>query len=217
VSAAQPAPARLPRRRGARTAERILDAAEARFAEQGFAGTALREVAVDVGIRTPSLYNHFESKDELYAAVLERGIRPVMEALAGFVRDGAGDDEQRVLLERVVGLLGRRPNLLRLVQFEILTGGERLTPALRGWLETALGRAEELVAEAPGSPPWPPDQIPLLVLALFHAVVGHFTTASLYRELTGEDLLSPAGLARQTRFLHEVVSRLLPDEPPKRG
>ena len=214
--ASQPTRSQAPRRggsrRGERTAERILDAAEARFAEHGYAGTTLREVAADVGIRTPSLYNHFESKDDLYAAVLERGLGPVIEALAGFVRAGGGDD-QRVLLEHLVGLLARRPNLLRLVQYEILTGGARLTPALRGWLEQALGRAAEIVAEEPGTPPWPPEQIPLLVLALFNAVVGYFTIAPLYRDLMGEDLLSASGLERQTRFLNEVVTRLLPDDP----
>ena len=199
-------------RKGERTAERILDAAEARFAEHGFEGTRLREIAAEVGIRNPSLYNHFVSKDELYAAVLERGLRPVIEALAGFVRGAAGGESQRRLLEQLVALLARRPNLLRLVQYEILTGGARLSPALRGWLEAALGRAEEIVAADPGTPPWPQDQIPLLVLALFHAVVGHFTIAPLYRDLTGEDLLSAAALERQTRFLNEVVNRLLPDE-----
>jgi AcrR family transcriptional regulator len=210
-------PRRAPTRRGERTAERILDAAEARFAEQGFAGTTLRDVAADVGIRNPSLYNHFESKDELYAAVLERGIQPVIDALAGFVRGGADDDERRALVEHLVGLVAHRPNLLRLVQFEILTGGARLTPALRGFIEVALARAGEIVAQDPGTPPWADEQVPLLVLALFNAFVGYFTIAPLYRDLTGEDLLSAPALERQTRFLNEVVSRLLPDAPSPRG
>jgi len=217
LPAAPPAPLRAraaqrATRRGERTAERILDVAEARFAQHGFEGTRLREIAADVGIRNPSLYNHFASKDDLYAAVLARGLRPVIDALADFVRGALGDESQRRLLEQLVELLAGRPDLLRLIQYEILTGGARLSPALLGWLETALGRAGEIVAADPGTPPWPADQIPLLVLALFHAVVGYFTIAPLYRDLTGEDLLSAKGLERQTRFLNEVVSRLLPDD-----
>ena len=217
MPAAPPAPLRAraaqrATRRGERTAERILDVAEARFAQHGFEGTRLREIAADVGIRNPSLYNHFASKDDLYAAVLARGLRPVIDALADFARGALGDESQRRLLEQLVELLAGRPDLLRLIQYEILTGGARLSPALLGWLETALGRAGEIVAADPGTPPWPADQIPLLVLALFHAVVGYFTIAPLYRDLTGEDLLSAKGLERQTRFLNEVVSRLLPDD-----
>ena len=70
------------RRKGERTAERILDAAEALFAERGYAGATLRDVATEVGLRTPSLYNHFPNKESLYAAVLERGISPVLDVLA---------------------------------------------------------------------------------------------------------------------------------------
>lgn len=199
--------------RGERTRERILDAAEALFADHGFAGTALRDVAAAVGLRTPSLYNHFESKDELYAAVLERGIRPVIELLAGFVGRRGADGMHRELLEEVVKLLGARPNLLRLVQFETLTGGARLTPALREWMSTAFERAAELLHDDPGAKPWPDEQLPLLVLAMYHVVIGYFTIAPFYRELSGEDLTAPEALTRQTEFLYELVGRLLPNAP----
>ena len=54
------------------TAERILDAAESLFAEKGYSATSLGDVADRVGIRSPSLYNHFRNKEALYEAVLER-------------------------------------------------------------------------------------------------------------------------------------------------
>ena len=55
------------------TRDRILDTAEALFAERGFAGTAVRDIAAAVGLTAASLYNHFAGKEALYAAVLERG------------------------------------------------------------------------------------------------------------------------------------------------
>ena len=54
------------------TADRILDAAEDLFAEKGYSATSLGDVADRVGIRSPSLYNHFRNKEALYEAVLER-------------------------------------------------------------------------------------------------------------------------------------------------
>lgn len=52
------------------TAARIQDAAMARFAAQGFDGTSLVEIASDVGIKAPSIYAHFRSKDALYLSLI---------------------------------------------------------------------------------------------------------------------------------------------------
>ena len=54
------------------TAQRILDAAQRLFAERGFNGTAVRDIAGRVGLNPASLYNHFRNKEALYEAVLER-------------------------------------------------------------------------------------------------------------------------------------------------
>ena len=54
------------------TSDKILDAAEDLFAEKGYSATSLGDVADKVGIRSPSLYNHFKNKEALYKAVLNR-------------------------------------------------------------------------------------------------------------------------------------------------
>ncbi|MEW5683767.1 MAG: TetR/AcrR family transcriptional regulator [Pseudomonadota bacterium] len=54
----------------ASTRSRMLDAALRLFAENGFAGTSMRMLARETGLRESSFYNHFASKDELYQAVI---------------------------------------------------------------------------------------------------------------------------------------------------
>jgi AcrR family transcriptional regulator len=99
-----------PRRKGEITAERILDAAEEIFSERGYAGTTLRDVAERVGLRIPSLYNHFASKDSLYAAVLERGIGPVLGILSEFTEEGQDTyRDSALVMKRIMALLARRP------------------------------------------------------------------------------------------------------------
>jgi len=199
---------------GERTAERILDAAEELFAERGYAGATLRDVATRVGVRPPSLYNHFASKDALYAAVLERGIGPLIELLA---RSAAAPAEEASdpgrLVTEVMEILVRRPGLPRLVLHETLAGGQRLTPILRSWIAPAFARAHELVSANPAASRWDPEQIPLLVLAMYNVVVGYFTIASLYRDLSGAELLADTALEAQTRFLRELVGRLFGPGP----
>jgi AcrR family transcriptional regulator len=203
-----------PVRRGERTADRILDAAEAVFAERGFAGSALRDVAERVGVRAPSLYNHFESKESLYAAVLERAVGPLLALLADAAA-GRGPRDSGQLTADVMALLAKHPHLPRLVALETLAGSQRLTPMLRRWIAPAFARARELVEADPGARRFDTEQIPHLVLAMYHVVVGYFTTADLYAELAGEDALSDAALARQTRFLRALVALLFSDEAPK--
>ena len=207
-SSASEAGATRPRRKGELTRERILDAAEEIFAERGFEGTTLRDVAARVGLRNPSLYNHFDSKDDLYAAVLERGVGPVLKVLSEFVARGTSDSA--VVVQRMMELLADRPNLCRLVQHETLAGGQRLTPLLRDWIVPVLSRGQQM-AEQSAAVRWPKEEIPLLVLAMYHVVVGYFAMAPLYRDLGGEDLLAPEAVARQTRFLTELVERLFPE------
>ena len=200
------------RRGGEITAERILDAAEALFAERGYDGTTLRDVATGVGIRIPSLYNHFDGKDSLYAAVLDRGIRPVVELLTEFVQRGGPPDSPE-LIRQVMAMLTRRPRLPRLVMHETVSGGPRLTPMLRNWITPTFSRAFEMVEASGGA--WQPEQTKLVVLAMYHVVVGYFAIAPLYHQLSGEDLLSTQALDAQTRFLADFVAKLFPDPTPR--
>jgi TetR/AcrR family transcriptional regulator len=204
-----------PPRKGEVTAGRILDAAEALFSERGYDGTTLRDVAGRVGLRIPSLYNHFASKDALYAAVLERGIGPVVALLADLTRAPAEvRSDPRSVVEPVMALLARQPHLPRLVLHETLAGGQRLTPMLREWMAPAFARAQELVQERDAARRWAPEQVSLLVLAMYHAVIGYFASAPLYRELTGIELLSEPMVSRQIELLREMVEALLPSPGP---
>jgi AcrR family transcriptional regulator len=206
------------RRKGERTAERILDAAERLFAERGYAGATLRDVASQVGLRTPSLYNHFPNKESLYAAVLERGISPVLDVLSEVVEAGDGSDRgTRQVVERAMELVGRRPNVPRLIQHETLSGGRHLTPMLREWIQRTFARAYEMVEASSGAGRWEPDQFPLLVLAMYHVFVGYFAIAPVYKDLNGQDLLTDHALAKQTRFFGDLVAALFEEESAREG
>ena len=75
--------ARLDRRHRRRqeTVEQVLDVAVAVMAEQGVAGLSLGEVARRMGIRPPSLYVYFDSKNALYDAIFARGSRELMATM----------------------------------------------------------------------------------------------------------------------------------------
>jgi AcrR family transcriptional regulator len=63
----------------------ILDIARRLFAEQGFAGTSLRDIATEAGITKAALYHHFPNKDALYEQVVVEGGRSLLEAVEAAV------------------------------------------------------------------------------------------------------------------------------------
>ena len=56
----------------ASTKERILDAALVSFAENGYKGTNLRDLAAGLGLSKSALYKHYTSKEAIWNAVLDR-------------------------------------------------------------------------------------------------------------------------------------------------
>jgi AcrR family transcriptional regulator len=56
----------------------VLDAALTLFAERGYHGTALSQIAEALGLRTPSLYNHMRAKHDLLLTIVERTVTSVL-------------------------------------------------------------------------------------------------------------------------------------------
>ncbi|MED9969399.1 MAG: TetR/AcrR family transcriptional regulator [Ruminococcus sp.] len=53
------------------TRDKILDEALTLFAENGYDGTSVEEIAEKVGIKAPSLYNHFKGKEDILNALID--------------------------------------------------------------------------------------------------------------------------------------------------
>jgi TetR/AcrR family transcriptional regulator, cholesterol catabolism regulator len=60
-----------PAGRGGETKGRILDTAIAIFGERGFEACTMRDLAAEVGIKAPAIYNHYSSKEDVLAASME--------------------------------------------------------------------------------------------------------------------------------------------------
>src|SRR2546428_13734583 len=92
------------------TRDLILDAAEHRFAERGFAGVSMRAIASEAGLKNQaSLYHHFRHKRALYEAVLSRGIAPIIALVAESGKSRPGGERRRLQPAEGVGLPDRGP------------------------------------------------------------------------------------------------------------
>lgn len=76
--------------------KRVLDAAAKIFRDYGYAGTTMRAIADEADLKAGSIYYHYKSKDELISAVLDLGIRLLIDdvrgALAALPEGASGRD-----------------------------------------------------------------------------------------------------------------------------
>jgi AcrR family transcriptional regulator len=193
------------------TRERILEVAEVVFARHGLNGTRMREIAETAQVNKATIYSYFPSKAELHEAVLERGIQPMIDLLAGF---SAGPRTMATAQEFVrAGMkhLSERPNLSRLIYLEIISEGSYLRELSQRWLRPLLDRALAELKGSTASTPWEGDLTPLVVTAFMQLSFGHFALAPLFREAFGEDPTSVEWVANQTRFMVALMDQMFPE------
>lgn len=127
----------------------ILDAAQACFLEHGFSSTSMDMVAARAGVSKATIYAHFQSKDELFGAIIHRrcdalacaldtvsvsdalDARAALTAMAQQLMTMLLDDDVLGIYRMVVAESVRHPDLAR-VYFEAgpLRGKERLAAIL---------------------------------------------------------------------------------------
>ncbi|SDD03618.1 DNA-binding transcriptional regulator, AcrR family [Actinokineospora iranica] len=82
--------------------QQLLDVARALFAEKGFDGTSIEEIAHRANVSKPVVYEHFGGKEGIYAVVVDREMQAL---LTGMTRALSEDAHPRLLLERAAGAL----------------------------------------------------------------------------------------------------------------
>ena len=186
------------------TADRILDAAEDLFAQRGYSATSLGDVADRVGIRSPSLYNHFRNKEALYTAVLERLLEDFLRPLEELNTGPVTHDRILVWLEEIVRKHHANPNLARLLQHAALSGGpgtnELIDRLFRSMFEPA-GRIEDAELPMLGDA----ELQPWAVMAFNNLVMSYVTMAPMYRDLLGQDPFSEEALEKQLILMKTLL------------
>ena len=194
------------------TREVILDTAERLFAAHGVDGVAVRDLAREMGITASSLYNHFPGKQALYKAVLERGLGPILEAVATAWGDGLRPDRVQATLAALTSHLARHPHLAGLLQRALLEDSPTVRTLIETWIASLYREGVAVVRAAARDAGWEADEVPHLAIALFGMIFAYFTDAPALRQLLGwED--DARTLAVQRRFLEKAVIRLLGPRP----
>jgi TetR/AcrR family transcriptional regulator len=198
------------------TRDRVLAVAQILFAERGFRGTSLRDIARRIGIQAPSLLHHFPSKQQLYLAVLDRVFEGMEEAAAAvLIGRESFQDRMRKAISGAIDYIARRPDAVRILWQEMSdetgVGRQLLKRRIPPLNSMALNfifsgqRAGEFRSEV--------DPFHFL-MSLNSITLAYFTTAAMVRRLWNINMLEPQLIEKRKREVIDMVERTLFVTPP---
>jgi len=125
--------------------EMILQVAQRYFLDHGYAGTTMSGIAATLGGSKGTLWNHFPSKEALFAAVLDR-VAQAYRARLSQILDAEGDLEA-VLLRACASLVGKITSVEAIsVHRVVISEGGRFPELSRIFSELAPGNTRVLLA-----------------------------------------------------------------------
>jgi TetR/AcrR family transcriptional regulator len=188
------------------TKDTILEVARKKFAEHGYAGTSLTEIADEVGIRRPSLLHHFPSKEALYRAVLLESFADwtalVDQAIEG-TREGWPQVER--MLRAAFQFFEASPQFVRLVRWEALEGGPILRDELSVMLRPLFERGALFLEREMDAGRLRRYDARQLLLTGYGAVLSYLSDGHLMSGLLDTDPLSPEALAERREHVIDVL------------
>ncbi len=190
--------------------EQILAEATELFAQFGYEGTSLNDIAAGVGIKRPSLLHHFPSKDDLYGEVFEQILSHWLERVEHAMSlPGVGWERFRLVLSAGFDLFSGYPSYVKLMRREALEGGSRLGIDLIGVVAPLFDAAVAWIEEEVKTGRFREVDASQLLITAYATLLGYVSDAPFIDGLLAGDAMAPASLSQRRAHLVDLFHRLL--------
>lgn len=152
------------------TAEKLVAAAEMRFAEKGFYGVSIRDLADAVSIAKSSLLHHFPTKEKLYGAVLKK-LADEMTLEVREIRDRfpAENDQIFQFLQLLCENSEKKPVRENIILRELLDNPKRAEKAKKWFFADYFAELTGIIRSGQGKGMFKPVNPEIFILQLLGA------------------------------------------------
>ena len=190
---------------GAATRADLITAGRMLFAQRGFDGTSIRAVTRTAGTNLGAVTYHFGSKQGLYAAVLESGLRPLADRVSrAAASEGPALERMIRVVEAYFDHLEEHPDIPYLLLQEV-AAGKQPPPVVREIISGVKTRLARLHTEGVADGSVRPGHPLLTALGIVSQPIYLTLVAPLLRTVGGLDLAEPETHALAVRHVTEFV------------
>jgi len=174
-----------------RTRQAVEQAAYDLFMKQGFTATSMRQIAEGAGLALGGIYNHYESKEEIFLDIIQE--RHPFRQILPLVLGAGGDTPEEFIRNAAQGMvdgLGRDPAFLKLMFIEIVEfNSQHISLVVKEIAPQLLPVFEKLVRHHKSVRPIHPAVLLRSFLGMFFSyyVTGMFIRSSVIAKLMPKD------------------------------
>lgn len=185
------------------TVRNILNTAVQIFAEVGFAGARVDEIARRAHVNKAAIYYHVGSKEALYAQVLQEMFSDLSERIVQYVQEAQTPEEKlRVYIRQIGQTLQFRPQLAAIMMREVASGVQHLPDIIMQTLVQMISMLTTILRQGEKAGVFAPS-IPLMIHFM---IVGQFIFLETSKHLiSGHQQAIPESFKRTHQTISETI------------